>query len=90
MYDIKVINIASIGEVNLTITNDHMCFKFDFYGSNRNNKIVQKNGFRFTEILKLKIKIDSTLSNINICYYSKLPIQILHREYFRIIPQNPE
>ena len=34
--------------------------------------------FLISEIVKLKIKIDSIISNKNIRYYSKLPIPIMH------------
>ena len=37
-----------------------------------------------------KINIYSNLSNINIYYYLKLRIPIMHRQFFKIIPENPE
>ena len=49
-------------------------------------QIVPKNGF----INKLAMKIYSSLSKVNIRYYLKLPIPILHRQFFRIIFQIPE
>ena len=39
--------------------------KSEFYGSNEKIKIAQKNGFIFDKILKITIKIDSSLSDIN-------------------------
>ena len=39
-----------------------------------NIKIARKNGFSFSEIVKFTIKIYSSLSDINIRYYLKLPI----------------
>ena len=51
-----------------------MKFKSQFYGLNEKIKNALKNGFRFSETRKLTLEIHSSLSNINICYYLKMPI----------------
>ena len=51
---------------------------------------AQKNAFRISEIVKLTIKSDSSLSHINICYYLKLRIAVLHGDFFRRISENPQ
>ena len=50
------------------------------------SKNARENGF----IHKLTIKIYSSLSNIIICSYLKLPIPIMHRQFFRTIFINRE
>ena len=66
-----------------------MKFKSKFYVLNKEIKNRLENGFRFTEVVKLT-KIDSSIPNINICNYLKLPIPIMHREFFRIISRKAE
>ena len=44
----------------------------------------------FNEIVEITRKIYSSLSNINICYYLKHRIPIMHRQFLRQISQNPE
>ena len=41
-------------------------------------------------IVKLTIKIYSNLSNINIHYSLKQRIPVLHRQFFKILSQNPD
>ena len=60
------------------------------YVLNKILKIARQNGLTFIQIKKVTMKIYSSLSNTNICYYLKLPIPIMHRQFFRIISQNPE
>ena len=47
-------------------------------------------GFIFNKIVILTIKIDSSRSNTNKCYYLNLPIPIMHREFLRKLYQNPK
>ena len=42
---------------------------------------MQKNGFKFNEVVKMTIKSDSTQSNI--CYYIKFRVPIMHREFLK-------
>ena len=53
-------------------------------------KIAREKGFIFNQILKLTIKTYSNLSNINIQYYLKHRIPIMHRHFFKKISQNHE
>ena len=54
------------------------------------NQNCTKNGFNFVELVKITIKIDSSLSHVNICYFLKLPILIMHREFFEFLSRIPE
>ena len=47
-------------------------------------------GFTIIQINKLTIKNYSSLSNINIHYYSKFLKPIRHRQFFKILSQKPE
>ena len=89
VYDIKFTNISNNEKVNSTITHRSMEVKTKFYGLKK-VKNARRNGFRFNQLNKLTIKIDSSLSNINIHYYLKFPIPIIHRQFYRIISQNPD
>ena len=55
----------------------------------RINKTYQR-FFIFNQRLKLTIRIFSILSNINIRYYLKFRIPILHRHFFKVLSQNRE
>ena len=54
------------------------------------NKKFRSRGFIINQINKLTIKFFSKLSNINIRCYLKFRISIMHREFFKMISQNPE
>ena len=56
----------------------------------RNFQNARINGLLFNQTVKLTIKVDSSLSNKNICPHLKLPIPIMLREFFGLISQNPE
>ena len=43
-----------------------------------------------SEIENVTIKSDSSMSNVNICYYLKLPMPIMYKQFFRIVSRNPE
>ena len=60
------------------------------YELNKKLTVARGNGFLFNQINKLTRKIYSNLSNIKIHYYLKLQIQIMHRQIFRKLSQNPE
>ena len=51
---------------------------------------AQKNGFRLRAIVKLTRKNESSLSNINVDFYLKLPSPIKPIELFKIFSQNLE
>ena len=90
VYEKKFINMENNGEVFLTITLGYMKYSSQSYGLSKKTTNATKNCFRIGEIVKLAIKIDWSLSNQNICYYSKLPIPILHTEFSRKNSQNPQ
>ena len=52
--------------------------------------IARERNFIFIQINKLTTKIYSNLSHINIHYYLKLRIPIMHRQFFRKLSQNPD
>ena len=52
--------------------------------------VARENGFIFNQINKLTIQIYSSLSNINIHYFLKLTIPIMHRQFFEKLSQNRE
>ena len=65
--DFKFTNIAKKQEVKIAITYRYMIFKSEILRLNRNIKNARNNGIRFNEMINLTIKIDSSLSHINIC-----------------------
>ena len=60
-------------EIVLTIFNGYMIFKSQFTGLNKKIKNTLRNWLKIDEI-KVTIKIDSNISNKNLCYYLKLPV----------------
>ena len=65
--DNKFLSLEIIEEVVKTITLAYMEFESHFYALNQKLKNALKNGFRFSELLRLTLKIYSRLSNIIIC-----------------------
>ena len=90
VYDIKITNFTNTEKVILTISIGYMEFKSRFYGSSNLIKNARIDGFMFNMIVKLAKILDSSLSNIYTCYYLKFLIPIRHRQFFKIISQNPE
>ena len=60
------------------------------YELNKKLTIARERSFEFNQINKLTRKVYSNLSHLNIEYYPKLRIPIMHRHVFRKIAQNPE
>ena len=58
------------------------------FESNKKLTVARKFGFKFTQINKLLIKIYRSLSHMNIHYYLKLRIPIMHRHFFRKLSHN--
>ena len=83
-YDLNFTNIGNNESVNFTIFDKSM----DSYELNKKLTVALGNGFMFNQINKLTIKIYRNLSNINIQYYLKHRIPIMHRQLFRRITQN--
>ena len=84
--DIQLTNITNNEIVNFTISDKSM----GSYELNKKLTITRGNGFKFNQISKLTIKIYSNLSHINIQYYLKSQIPIMHRHFFRKISRNRE
>ena len=59
------------------------------YELKKNMKIDRQRSFIFSQMNKFKVKIYSNLPNINICYYLKDRIAIMHRQFFKKLSQNP-
>ena len=55
-----------------------------------NLKTVRQKGFIFNQIHKLTITIYSSQPNIYIQYFLKQRISKMHRQFFKIISQNPD
>ena len=87
VYDIEFTISSKNEEINFTITHRSMELKTEFFGLNKKFKNARRNGFVFDQINKLTIKSYSHLSNINIRYYPKFPVPMLHRKFFRIPSQ---
>ena len=78
------------GEVISSITLAYLEKITHFYGLTKKNQEFKKQKFLFNQIVKLRIKSFSNLSNINICYYLKFKIPIMHRQFITILSQNPD
>ena len=77
-------------EVTLTNIIGYMKFKSQFYGLNKKIKNVRKSGSKFEGIVKVTLKKDPIIPNINICKQIKRPMSIMYKQISRIISQNPE
>ena len=88
VYDIQFTKISNNEASNITISHISMEFKTEFYGLIKKMKNAGQSGFIFNQINKLTIKVYSNLSNINIHYYLKLRIQMMHQHFFRKLSQN--
>ena len=86
IYDIKLTNITNNETINLTISDKSM----NLYDLNKKLTVARENGFMFNRINKVTIKFYSHLRYININYYLKFPMPMCHRQFFRVISQNPE
>ena len=85
-YDINFTSIGNNETVNFTIFDKRMGL-FEIF---KKITVARGNGFKFNQINKLTIKIYSNLSHINIHYYLKLRIPIMHRHFFGKLAQNLE
>ena len=63
---------------------------FGLYGLNKKLRIARQRGCILNQINTLTTKCFSYLSEINIHYYLKILIPIMHRQLFRMLSQNPE
>ena len=88
VYDIKNTNIRKNEEDILSILLGYMQCKSQFLGIGKKIRNARNNSFMFIEKAKLTKKIDSSLSNKNICSYSKIQIPIMHRDFLKTIYNN--
>ena len=77
-YDLNFTNTTNNESVNFTISDKSM----GMYELNKKLTIARENGFIFSQINKLTIKILSNLSYINIHYHLTLGAPPLHRQFF--------
>ena len=70
--------------INLTISDESL----GLYELNKKLTIARQRGFILNQINKLTIKIYSHQRYINISYYVKHRIPIMHRQFFKKLSQN--
>ena len=85
-FDVQLTNITNNEIINITISGKSM----GLFELNKTLTLARERGFIFNQINNFKIKICSNLSPINIHYYLKLRIPIMHRHFLRKISQNRE
>ena len=72
--------------INFAVSGGNM----GLYDLNTKIKIARENGFIFLHIGRLTIKIYSHRRYINISYYLKHRIPLMHRQLFKIISQHKQ
>ena len=82
--DLKFTKIANNETINFTISAKSMGLS----ELNKKLTVARQRGYIISQINKLTKKISSFLSHINIHYYLKLRIPIMHRQFFRKLAQN--
>ena len=85
-YDLNFTNIVNNETVNFTISDKCM----GMYELNKKLAIARERGFKFNQINKLIIKINSNLQSIIICFYLKHRIPMCHKLLFGRISQSKE
>ena len=84
IYDITLTNITTNEIINITISDESL----GLYELNKKLNIARQRGFILNQIKKLTIKIYSHQRYINISYYLKHRIPIMHRQFFKILSRN--
>ena len=84
IYDIKLTNITNNDIINIIISDESL----GLYELNKKLTIARQRGFKFNQLNKLTIKIYSHQRYINISYYLKHRIPIMHRQFFKILSRN--
>ena len=84
IYDIKLTNITNNEKINLSISDESL----GLYELNKKLTIARQRGFKFNQINKLTVKIYSHQRYINISYYLKHRITIMHRQFFKILSKS--
>ena len=85
-YDLNFTIFSNNETVNFTISDKCM----GIYELDQKLAIARGNGSRFNQLYNFKIKIYGNLSHINLHYYLKLRIPIMHRHFFKKLSQNPD
>ena len=84
IFDIKLTNITNNEIFNISISDESM----NLFELIKKLTLAQQRGFRFLHMNKLTIKIYSHQQHINLSYYLKHRIAIMHRQFFKILSQN--
>ena len=77
-YDLNFTNIVNIETANFTISDKCM----GMFELNKKLAIARERSFKFNQINKLTIKINSNLQSSNLCYYLKHRIPMCHIFFF--------
>ena len=77
-YNLNFTNITNNETVNFLISDKSM----GMYELNKKLTLARERGYIFNQINKLKIKIYSNLSHINIHYHLRLGAPPIHRQFF--------
>ena len=78
IYDIKLSNITNNEITNITISDESM----DLFELNKKLTLARQRDYIFNQIQTLTIKLYSHLRYINISYFLKFRIPIIHRQFF--------
>ena len=84
LYNIKLTNITNNEIITITFSDESM----NLFELNKKLTLARQRGFRFLHINKLTIKFFSHQRYINITYYLKHRIPIMHRQFFKILSRN--
>ena len=84
IYDIKLTNVTNNEIIIITISDESL----GLYELNKKLTIARERGFVFNQIDKITMKIFSHQRYINISYYLKHRIPIMHRQFFKILSRN--
>ena len=84
LYNIKLTNITNNEVITITFSDESM----NLFEVNKKLTLARQRVFRFLHINKLTIKIFSHQRYINITYYLKYRIPIMHRQFFKILSRN--
>ena len=84
IYDIQLTNITNNEIINTTISDENM----NLFELNKKLALARQRSFILNQINKLTIKIYSHQRYINISYYLKHRIPIMHRQFFKILSRN--
>ena len=83
-YDIELTNITNNEVINISLSDEIL----SLYELNTKLTIARQRGFILNQINKLTIKIYSHQRYINISYYLKHRIPIMHRQFLKILSRN--